>query len=154
MNVFWSQALSLLGNSIISNKASHIGSLGEVAFEVQGPRQVLTVDDFSRSASAKYSEHNIIGGKPVSEFCGPDLQSISFKIKIHAQWGQNPASQMKKLIEYCELGQVLDFILGNGPVGDNHWVIESVCEAVDHFGVDGNIVCCTASLSLKEYVGE
>ena len=61
-----------------------IGNWGSyLKFQTDDSR-VLTFDGFSRKASARVSKHNLISRKPVLEYLGPDLQSITFKIELNA----------------------------------------------------------------------
>lgn len=59
---------------------------------------------------------------------------------------------MAKLIEYCEQGAILTFILGDGPIGENKWIIESISEKAEQFLGNGEILSCVASVSLNEYI--
>ena len=149
---FWTAVTDLLANKTIRNAESKIGSLGEVAFEVSGPDKIFTVSNLSRNISAKYAEHEVIGTKPLLELTGAALQTISFDIQISSDWGHNPADEIDKLIKYCESGAVLTFILGNGPIGENKWVIESISENAEWFDGVGNITYAKASISLNEYI--
>lgn len=148
---FWENLAKGILSSVINNKESRIGSLGEVAFEVS-TEKIMTVNNMSKSYSAKYAEHEIIGDKPILEFTGANLRTISFEIQIHAEWGYNPKEEVKKLVEYCEGGEVLTFILGDGPVGDNKWIIESIEETDEMFTGTGEVLYCKANINLKEYV--
>ena len=147
---FWESVLDFL--KPIKNRESKIGSLGEIAFEVSNYDKILTLDNYSKSISANYAEHEVIGSKPLLEFTGAKLQTISFDIRIASYLGYNPRKQMNQLIEYCETGAVLSFILGNEPIGENKWVIESIEEKTEQFMGNGEILSCIASISLKEYI--
>lgn len=150
---FW-QALAsrALAVGVEKSTGGSIGALGEIAFEVSAYNDIFTLDSYKRSAKAKLATHEIIGEKPLTEFCGPELQEVSFSIKLHAAWGVNPKKEIARLIEYCENGAVLSFVLGGEPVGDNKWIIESVSESVDYFDHGGVIIYSTAEVSLREYV--
>ena len=130
---------------------SVIGSLGGVVFKVSSPKNVMTLDGFSRSAKARLATHTVIAEKPLTEFLGADIQTLSFSIKLNAYRGVNPRKEMNKLIEYCEQGRVCTFVLGGRPVGGGKWLIESVKEGVDLFDFDGSVLSSTADLSLREY---
>lgn len=154
---FWRAAASLLSgvarSSLASVAGGSIGALGDIAFEVSAYNNIFTIDGYKRSVKAKLAAHEVIGQKPLTEFCGPELQSVSFGIKLHASWGVNPKKEMQRLTEYCETGEVLTFVLGGVPVGDNKWIIESVGESVDYFDAGGLILYSTADVTLTEYVG-
>ncbi|TGV23874.1 hypothetical protein EN829_044785, partial [Mesorhizobium sp. M00.F.Ca.ET.186.01.1.1] len=74
-------------------KTGQIGSFGSLIFEVTHEK-VRTFDELTRSATARWSKHERFGQKPRSEFLGPDLDSISFKMRFDAQYGVNPKSEM------------------------------------------------------------
>lgn len=131
---------------------SVIGSLDGVVFKVSSPKNVMTLDGFSRSAKARLATHTVIAEKPLTEFLGPDMQTLSFSIKLNAYRGVNPRKEMDKLFEYCEKGRVCTFVLGGKPVGKGKWLIESVKEGVDLFDFDGSVLASTADLTLREYV--
>jgi len=150
---FWrsvsAKLMSFVGGSYFGGS---IGSLGDIAFEVSAYNDIFTPDGYKRSARARLSSHEIIGEKPLTEFCGADLQTVSFSIKLHAAWGVNPKTEIERLMEYCEKGEVLSFVLGGEPVGENKWIIESVGESVDYFDFGGVVIYSTAEVSLREYV--
>lgn len=128
-----------------------VGSLGDVAFEVSD-KMIRTIDGYRRSASARIAQHEITGRKAISEFIGPSLESISFQMKLSRQWGVVPERELETLRKYRDEGEVLLFMLNNKVVGENKWLIESIDESVDHFGMRGEILMVTVSVSLVEYV--
>ena len=77
---FWKKLFGMLNS--VKNKESKIGSLGEIAFEVSNYDRIFTLNNYSKSISANYAEHDVIGSKPILEFTGPKLQTISFDVRI------------------------------------------------------------------------
>ena len=150
---FWDKLAGMIKDVEVKNAASRIGSLGEVAFEVSDS-SIMTISNMSRSYAAKYAEHEIIGNKSILELTGAALRTISFDIQLHAEWGHNPKEEIKRLVEYCENGTVLTFILGNGPIGDNKWIIESISETDEMFVGNGEVLYAKATINLKEYVND
>ena len=56
-----------------------IGSWGRtITFEVSS-NKTLTFNNFKRTVSARWHTHNIVNGKPKSEFAGPDSSSVTLK---------------------------------------------------------------------------
>lgn len=51
-------------------KMNKIGSLGPVVFVV-AEGAIRTIDEFKRSSSSRWAQHDIIGKKPKKEFLGP-----------------------------------------------------------------------------------
>jgi hypothetical protein len=127
-----------------------IGSFGDVIFEVS-TRRVRTFDNFARGGSGRWAEHEIINQKPVPEFTGPGLEEISFSVRLDANMGVNPESELKKLREMRDTGKVADLIIGGEPISESMWVLESLREQHKVFSGNGRIIIATAELSLKEY---
>ena len=148
----WSSLTSYFSGSDLFSMAS-IGSLGDTVF-VASDRTVRTINDFKREAKARLSSHPIIGSKPLIEFLGPDLQTVSFTMKFTTMCGVNPKTEYEKLLKHCEAGDVLQLILNGQPVGENKWIITEVSEAVNYFDGHGKIISATATISLQEYAGE
>ena len=107
---------------------------------------------YDMRASSRTSTHEIIGEKALTEYLGPGLQEISFTIKLNAQWGVNPLTEIERLIDYCESGTVLTFTMGNKRVGNYRWLIDSVDTTAKYYDFQGNILSAEASIKLKEYV--
>ena len=128
-----------------------IGSLGEIVFEVTDKR-VFTFDDLKRDSKMRYTAHEVIGRKPVTEFIGPDLEQISFKIYLSAAIGINPEREMKRIRDKRDAGEALTLILGDKVIGDNKWVIESIGESYLVVDQQGRIWTLSAEITLKEYV--
>jgi phage protein U len=149
MGIWDSIASSLTSMGVM---ASDIGTLGGISFRVSSFNDIFTYDNFSRSASARTSQHEIIGEKALTEYLGPGLQEISFSIKLHAQWGVNPLKEIERLIDYCESGTVLTFTMGGKRVGEHRWLIESVSSTAKYYDNRGNILSAEASVKLTEYV--
>jgi phage protein U len=146
----WDSLQSALRSTVAG--AGGLGTLGDISFRVSAWDDIHTFDDLTRSAKSRTASHEIIGQKPLTEYLGPDLQTLSLKIKLHAQRGVHPRDEVEKLIEYCESGQVLTFTVGGKKMGKNKWLIESVGEAVKYYDNKGNILASEVDLTLKEYV--
>ena len=146
----WDSLQSALRTAIA--KSGGLGTLGDISFRVSAWNDVHTFDDLTRSAKNRTAGHEIIGQKPFTEYLGPDLQTLSLKIKLHAQRGVNPREEVEQLIEYCESGKVLTFTVGGQKMGKNKWLVESVSEAIKYYDNHGNILATEVDLTLKEYV--
>ena len=128
-----------------------IGYLGEVVFEVSA-KKVKTFDDFKRNASSRVATHELIGRKPLLEFGGPGLETVSFPITLSAFLGLDPTEEVKILRDMRDQGLAVDFVLNGEPQGAGLWVLESLSEKwkyVDNDGVPRQIDC---DLTLREYV--
>lgn len=132
-------------------KTGQIGSFGSLIFEVTHEK-VRTFDELTRSATARWSKHERFGQKPRSEFLGPDLDSISFKMRFDAQYGVNPKSEMDKLLDLCRSGKADTLIIGGTPIGRDQWVITSVKQSWTAVDNQGRVIVGTADVTMEEYM--
>ena len=146
----WDSLLSSTAKAAAAS--SRLGTLGDISFRVSGYNDIFTYDNYSRNAEVRMASHEIIGEKAVTEYLGPGLQGISFTIKLNAQWGVNPLTEIERLIDYCESGTVLTFTMGGKRVGRYKWLIESVESSAKYYDNMGNILSADAAVKLKEYV--
>lgn len=130
-----------------------VGSFGsDVIFEVSDQR-ITTFDQFVRSASTRWTNHEILNQKPVSEFLGPELDTITFTMRFDAQWGVNPKTEMDKLLIMCRAGQVETLIVGGLALGVYKWKITSVRQNWLTTDGQGRPIIGTADVSMEEYAG-
>ena len=67
-----------------------IGNWGRtITFEVSS-NKTLTFNNFKRTVSARWHTHNIVNGKPKSEFAGPDSSSVTLEAVLAAERGVRP----------------------------------------------------------------
>ena len=130
---------------------AQIGTLGDIVFEVSDS-VVRTFKDYQRKTSARLATHEIIGQKPVTEFLGPNIDSISFSIKLSAFMRVNPTEEANKLRKIIENGEVVNLIVAGSPVADNKWIVESMDETVIANDGKGNIITSDVAITIQEYV--
>ena len=129
-----------------------IGSLGKtITFEVSD-KKVLTFTNLSRTVKGRWTQHNIIESKPKSEFLGPDLDGLTFKVSLSAMHGVRPRKTLEKIEKAVRKGTVMNFVVGGKKVGSNSWVITSVSEAWNCVYSKGELVTADVNLTLQEYV--
>ncbi len=128
-----------------------IGSLGEVVFEVS-ESAIRTFDEYKRSGTGRWTAHEVIGQKPVLEFLGPDLEQISFTIRLDVALGLNPGQELAALRALRDGGRAVTLMLAGYPVTTNQWVVESLNESVTAMDNRGNILTASVEVALKEYV--
>ncbi len=63
-----------------------IGTFGDVTFEVSSDK-VRTFSDMKRSGSSRLASHDLIGRKPLLEFGGPGLETLTFNMALSAFLG-------------------------------------------------------------------
>lgn len=87
-----------------------IGNWGRyLKFQTDDSR-ILNFDGFRRKVSARVGKHNLISRRPVLEYLGPDLQSITFKIELNAMVGVRPRKEEEKLLK--KIGYVAPLVIG------------------------------------------
>lgn len=87
-----------------------IGNWGRyLKFQTDDSR-ILNFDGFRRKVSARVGKHNLISRRPVLEYLGPDLQSITFKVELNAMVGVRPRKEEEKLLK--KIGYVAPLVIG------------------------------------------
>lgn len=127
-----------------------IGTLGEIVFEVSSDK-VLTFDNLKRKGSGRWATHDIVGKKPVREFIGQGLESISFTMQLSAFLGVTPLDEINKLRELRDKGTAVELVLDGSSVGDNLWTIEDLSEDWRRVDNNGKLIYADLDVSLQEY---
>jgi phage protein U len=127
-----------------------IGSFAGIVFEVSADK-VLTINDLSRSGSARWAVHDVNQKKPMPEFLGPGQDGMPFKIILKASHGVNPEETVNILRNFKDTGQVSSFILGSKPVGDGFWYLDDMSEGYKSIDKEGRILSIDVTVTLKEY---
>jgi phage protein U len=131
-----------------------IGSFGEDLIFETSDKRILTFNDFNRGASSRWEEHAVIGQKPRGEFIGPELQTVTFTIKLNAALGVVPQEEIDKLIKIVESGTADYLVIGGLPLGDDRWIILSISEARNRVLNSGELYSATLDVAMKEYISE
>ena len=100
-----------------------IGYLGDVVFEVS-QQQVKTFGDLRRNASARLASHDLISRKPLLEFTGPALESLSFSMTLSSFLGIEPIEEVQTLRGMRDQGLTIPFILDGTPQSEGLWLLE------------------------------
>lgn len=132
---------------------AQIGNLGKlIVFEVSSDK-VLTFNNLQQQVKGRWTSHNPIGRKPVSEFLGPDTRSITLQIKLNAMLGVKPRPTIKQIEEAIENGSAYTLVIGGERIGNNSWVITSASETWNTVFSGGELISCSLTLTLSEYSG-
>jgi len=127
-----------------------IGSFGGVTFEVSH-NKIVTFDDFSRSGDARWSEHDVMNRKPISEFLGPGQESVSYVLTLKRSLGADPEAVVKTLRSFRDNGKVGTFVIGSKPISSNYWYIASLQEKDPLIDGKGRVHEREVTVNLKEY---
>ena len=109
-----------------------IGCLGDIVFQVSD-RTVLTLQNWTWSGAAKYAVHERHGMRPLTELTGVEPDKITFDIQLRAGLGVAPTK-------------------GKYAYGFYRWSIVSHEIKVEDTDPEGNMMDCTVSLTLQEYL--
>ena len=131
---------------------AQIGNLGKlIVFEVSSDK-VQTFRNMTQAVSGRWATHNIIGGKPKSEFLGPGQRKGNLTINLSVNHGVRPRKTIERIERAVENGTPFFFVIGGKKVGSNQWVITDVSETWDKIIKDGVLVSASLTLTLAEYV--
>ena len=128
----------------------YIGYMGDIVFVVS-PHYMLTPMDYERESTGRWTEHDLLMRKPVSQFGGPGLEKLTFSIILDAAHNIDVAKQLEKLRTMRDTGAVFPLIIGGKPVSQCYWRLDSIKEAGHYWTADGRLLQCTPSLTLTEY---
>lgn len=129
-----------------------IGTLGtDIVFEVSD-NKIFTIESMARDVAGKWATHNPIGTKPKLEFLNAELQTINVTIQLNASLGVKPRDMMDAIAKMVENGTAERLIIGNRPVGNNYFVIQSVSETWGTMYSGGELATANITLTLGEYV--
>jgi phage protein U len=110
----------------------------------------LILDNLKQEVSGRWSEHEIIGKKPKSEFTGADLRSFSFEIMVDINLGYKPHSILKKIHRLVEKGKVDTLMIGTHKIGSK-WKMTNASDSFDVVYAGGELAKASISVTLKEY---
>lgn len=130
-----------------------IGSFGEVNFLVDPTnRKIRTFDDFQRTTAGRWGEHAVLGKKPILQFIGPGLDTISFNMHFNVAYGLKPRDELDRLVTMERSGKPFTLTIGDKGLGVYKWVITSLTEQFRTVDNKGNILAADVQIELKEYV--
>ncbi|WP_028857467.1 phage tail protein [Psychrilyobacter atlanticus] len=132
-----------------------IGKLGDIPFEVSFDgknKKILNFSNLKLNSGANYGKHTQKGQKPALEFIDLKSDILTFKMTFRSDFGIDPQELLKKLNEYKNNGETLDFSLGNNPVGSGQYVITSYDAGYEYITNGGKIRKIDISLTLEEYL--
>ena len=128
----------------------YIGYMGDIVFVVS-PDYMITPTDYERESAGRWTEHDLLMRKPVSQFGGPGLEQLTFRIILDAAHGIDPQQQLETLRTMRDTGAVFPLIIGGKPVSQCYWRLDSIKEAGHYWTADGQLLQCTPALTLTEY---
>lgn len=128
-----------------------VGALGDIVFEVS-EKTVRTLDKFKWSGSARWETHERHLNHALTEYTGMDPDSISFSIYLSAYLGTNPMKDIVRIWDCERLGTPVPLTIGEKAYGKYRWAVKSHETSAESWDGHGNLVSCTVSLKLLEYL--
>lgn len=128
-----------------------VGCLGDIVFEVSD-ETIRTVKNFTWSGSAKYAVHARHNNNALTEYTGRDADKITFDIYLDVFFGMEIQDELTRIWDYERNGEALSLVLGDKAYGKYRWNIISHSTKAENFDGRGNILNCTVSLTLQEYL--
>ena len=122
-----------------------------VQFEVSG-EHILTFNNFVRNNSVRFTKHNTLLKKPISEYVGPELDQISFTVILKKQFGVDPMAEFNKLIRLQRDGTTVSIMTGTTFHGMHRWVIKDLSMPWGIINNKGECISCNVSIILEEYI--
>lgn len=127
-----------------------VGSLGTLPF-VCSRDFVLTPNSLSRDHAVRWAKHDIIGKKPVLEYIGPDLSTVSLSIRFDTSLGVPPALALLRLKKMLDNKKYKTLIIGGEHLG--RYVMKSISETRKHHTGAGVCIVAEATIELEEWAG-
>lgn len=128
-----------------------IGYFGKNRFEVSD-RSALPLENFQRSAAARFETLERIGLKPLTEFIAPGLDTVSFTIKPNVVLGAKPRQTLDHWNQLANAGNPDVLVIGNKVLGTDKWVVKSASEAWENIDGQGRVLNGTINLTFEEYM--
>lgn len=126
----------------------------DLRFEVSDER-VFTFNDMNRTVSGRWTEHDVVGNKPMSEFTGAELSKVTMTIVLSVLRGisvKSISDTVTYLEKAVEDGQVEYLYVGGKRIGDRMMKIESMSETWDVIYTGGVLTKATLQLTFSEYM--
>lgn len=89
----------------------------------------------------------------MSEFLGPDLDEITFRMRFDVQYGMNPKQEMDRLLDMSRTGKAETLIIGGVPLGMDKWTVRTVKQKWKTVDGRGQLLQAEVDVTLKEYMG-
>ncbi|ADO82806.1 phage tail protein [Ilyobacter polytropus] len=134
-----------------------IGILGDIPFNVSfdgNTTEILNFLNLKQGGAANYEKHSRRRNKPSLELLDLENNKINLNITLRSDFGIEPRELLKKIDNYMNDGEVLDFILGGDLIGSGEYVIISYDAGYEYISNNGKVRKIDMSLSLEEYLEE
>jgi len=110
---------------------------------------IQTFQGRTRKAGARWVDHEIINGPPVSEFTGRSLKDVEFEILLHSTMCFDPLAAYERLQKACESGKPQLMFLDGKNYGQ--WTIRSL-EGEESYWAYGRPAVMVVTMTMREFI--
>ena len=128
-----------------------IGVFGPIVFSVSR-LAVLNFQNLSRTTKKRTVRHEVIDGKPRTEYLGADLSTVTFDMHFDITYGIQPRAMLTLLHAMAEGKLAYPLIIGGRPQGIHNWCVDEVGETWDTVYGGGELAAATVQVKMTEYV--
>jgi hypothetical protein len=120
-------------------------------FEVNA-NKLYTFDGFQYASSLQTEKQDSTNGKPNTYIKGPDLDNVSFTIKLDVAFGIDPRREWEDWRAIMNSQITYPFILGGRPLSPYNFLLLGVTPSNVNFDNKGNILAMDLELKFDEFV--
>lgn len=114
--------------------------------------KILPVSSIQRSTAGRYNSFDRIGAKPLTDYTGPGLKTVSFTISAKESLGVPARAVVDRWADLSDGAAVGALVIGNRALGHNKWLLKSAEETWSQLGPTGKLLSGDVNLSFEEYV--
>lgn len=127
-----------------------IGTFAGVTFSVSD-KTVKTFNNMKWQVSGKYAEHDRHLKRDLLEFLGPELETISFEMRLSIFLGVTPLTEIIKLRSIIQTGKTDRLVIGGKVYGSYKWAMTEMSVNLERFDNKGNLLVAMVDVTMKEY---
>lgn len=127
-----------------------IGTFAGVTFSVSD-ETVKTFNNMKWQVSGKYAEHDRHLKRDLLEFLGPELETISFEMRLSVFLGVTPLTEIIKLRSIIQTGKTDRLVIGGKVYGSYKWAMTEMSVNLERFDNKGNLLVAMVDVTMKEY---
>lgn len=127
-----------------------IGAFAGVTFSVSD-KTVKTFNNMKWQVSGKYAEHDRHLKRDLLEFLGPELETISFEMRLSVFLGVTPLTEIIKLRSIVQTGKTDRLVIGGKVYGSYKWAMTEMSVNLERFDNKGNLLVAVVDVTMKEY---
>lgn len=128
-----------------------IAYFGTERFEVS-EKKALPFNSFQRQTGGRTNTFERLLKKPLTNFTGPGLDSLSFSVSLNVSLGVEPRDILDHWADLANAGSVDVLVVGGKLVGPNLWLLKTVNQSWSKIDGSGRVISATMDLTFEEYV--